>query len=92
MSIGGTIMLTRVGDDELDVMELPNGMTIKMDFATSETGTWNWRGRISGKYRRIRLYDEKDNLLSELIEPNPLYRPSRPGDLVILDEDPNVIY
>lgn len=39
MSIGGTIMLTRVGDDELDVMELPNGMTIKMDFATSETGT-----------------------------------------------------
>ena len=92
MSIGGTIMLTRVGDDELDVMELPNGMTIKMDFATSETGTQNWRGRISGKYRRIRLYDEKDNLLSELIELNPLYRPSRPGNLVILDEDPNVIY
>ena len=26
-------MLTRFGDDELDVMELPNGMTIKMDFS-----------------------------------------------------------
>ena len=85
-------MLTRVGDDELDVMDLPNGMTIIMDFRTDNTETWNWRGRISGKYRRIRLYDQKDNLLSELIEPNPLYRPSRPGDLVILDEDPNVIY
>lgn len=33
-------MLNIVGDDELDIIKLPNGMTIKIDFATEETGTW----------------------------------------------------
>lgn len=85
-------MLKIVGDDELDIIKLPNGMTIKIDFATEETGTWGWRGRISGSYRRIRLYDSKDNLISELIEPNPSYNPPIDGKFLHPDGDPKVIY
>ena len=74
-------MLTLVGDDEIDIMELPNGMKIYMDFGIDETGSWGWGGRISGEYRRIRLYDKEYNLISELIEENPLYDPNRRMDI-----------
>ncbi|MBO6275710.1 MAG: hypothetical protein J6M91_09305 [Methanobrevibacter sp.] len=68
-------MLTIVGDDEQDIIELPNGMTILMEFGIDENGPWGWRGKITGRYRRIRLYDQSNNLISELIEENPLYQP-----------------
>ncbi|WP_407420683.1 hypothetical protein [Methanobrevibacter sp.] len=68
-------MLTIVGDDEQDIIELPNGMTIHMEFSIDKTGPWGWRGRIKGRYRRIQLYDQSNNLISELIEENPLYQP-----------------
>lgn len=87
-------MLTRFGDDELDLMELPNGMTIKIDFTTKsdkDRNSWGWRGRITGKYRRIRLYDKDDNLISELIEENPLYMPPLPDEFTIPNSDPKVI-
>ena len=90
-------MLTRFGDDELDVMELPNGMTIKMDFSIpplkkdKNTCRWGWRGRTSGEYRRIRLYDNDENLLTELIERNPLYLPPVPDEFTIPNSDPKVI-
>ncbi|MCR5026530.1 MAG: hypothetical protein K6A34_03690 [Methanobrevibacter sp.] len=88
-------MLTLVGDDEIDVMKLPNGMTIKMDFTTKgdkDNNLWGWRGRISGEYRRIRLYDKDDNLISELIEKNPLYRPPLPDDFIMPNSDSKVLY
>ena len=88
-------MISVFGDDELDVMELPNGMTIKMDFTTKsdkDRNSWGWRGRITGEYRRIRLYDKDDNLISELIEENPLYCPPMPDDLIKHHTDPKVIY
>ncbi|WP_406532504.1 hypothetical protein [Methanobrevibacter sp.] len=67
-------MLTLVGDDELDIIELPNGMNICIEFGIDETGPWGWRGRITGRYRRVQLY-KNDKLLSEVIEENPLYQP-----------------
>ncbi|WP_296807671.1 hypothetical protein [uncultured Methanobrevibacter sp.] len=72
-------MLTLVGDEELDCIELPNGMKINIDYTIGESKEygWGWSGRISGEYRRIRLYDKDDNLISELIEENPLYDPHR---------------
>lgn len=85
-------MLTRFGDDELDSIELPNGMKINIDYtigASKEYG-WGWKGRISGKYRRIRLYDKDDDLISELIEENPLYMPPLPDEFNI-PRDPKVI-
>lgn len=68
-------MLTIVGDDELDIIELPNNMKINMTFSIDETGPWGWRGRITGRYRRIQLFDAKNTLISEVIEENPLYQP-----------------
>ncbi len=31
-------MLTIVGDDELDLIELPNGMNIRMEFSIDKSG------------------------------------------------------
>ncbi|MBE6500641.1 MAG: hypothetical protein E7Z80_08905 [Methanobrevibacter thaueri] len=50
-------------------------MAIQMEFGIDETGPWGWRGRITGRYRRIQLFDKKGELLSEVIEENPLYQP-----------------
>jgi len=41
-------MLTLVGDDEIDIMELPNGMKIYMDFGIDETGSWGWGVESAG--------------------------------------------
>ena len=85
-------MLSLVGDDEVDIIKFPDGTEIHIDFGIDKTGPWGWRGRISGKYRRVRLYDKRDNLQSEIIEINPLYRPSIPKDWAIVDGDPKIIY
>lgn len=86
-------MLTRFGDEELDCIKLPNGMKINIDYTigASEEYGWGWKGRISGEYRRIRLYDKEDNLISELIEENPLYMPPLPDEFTIPNSDPKVI-
>ena len=78
-------MLTRFGDDELDRIELPNGMVIHIDYTigSSKEYGWGWEGRISGEYRRIRLYDKDNNLISETIEENPLYFPPLPDEFKI---------
>ena len=68
-------MLTIGGDDEFDIIELPNNMKINMAFGIDETGPCGWRGRITGRYRRIQLFDAKNTLISEVIEENPLYQP-----------------
>ena len=92
-------MLSIAGDDEIDIIKLPNGMTIKMDFSTEKDkdAWWGFRGRITGKYRRIRLYDKEDNLISETIEENPSYFPPPPemfDDIIKRNarKDPKVIY
>ena len=66
-------MLVIKGDDEIDIIELPNGMRIEIDFGREKSNDWGWRGRISGKWRRVRLYDKRNKLLAETIEENPLY-------------------
>ncbi len=83
-------MLTIVGDDESDIINLPNGMKIQIDFGIKEDGPWGWRGRLSGKYRRVQLYNSEDELLSEVIESNPLYTPNSPK--MDIPNDPNIIY
>ena len=50
-------MLIAVGDDEIDSIKFPNGWSIHIEFGIDEYGPWGWRGRTSGKYRRVRLYD-----------------------------------
>lgn len=82
-------MLNHVGDDEIDIIELPNGMKIHIEFSINEKGPWGWRGRLSGKYRRIQLFNFEDELLSEVIEDNPLYTPNLSMDV---PNDPNIIF
>ena len=82
-------MLTHVGDDEIDIIEFSNGLKIHMEFGIKENGPWGWRGRLSGKYRRIQLFNSEDELLDELIESNPLYTPNLHMDI---PADSNIIY
>lgn len=70
-------MLIAVGDDEIDSIKFPNGWSIHIEFGIDEYGPWGWRGRTSGKYRRVRLYDNENLLKSEVIEENPLYQPKK---------------
>ena len=65
-------MLSIVGDDELDIVELPNGMKIHMEFGIDENGPWNWRGRITGRYRRIQLC-LKCMFTREILKINPIF-------------------
>lgn len=49
----------------------PNGWFLIIDYAeTNDFGDWS---QISGKIRRTQLFDENNNLITELIEKNPYF-------------------
>ena len=79
-------MLSLIGDDEIDIIEFPDGTEIHIDFGIDKTGPWGWKGRITGRYRRIQLYN-KDGFKSEIIEENPLYQPDVKFEMNLLRDN-----
>jgi len=59
------------GMEEPCRLKLCNGFSIEIDYVKDgdfDSLIENYRGRV----RRIRLYDDSHNLLSEMVEENPL--------------------
>lgn len=64
-----------------ELLELPNNFYIKIDYGVMDDGSWSGKKqyleyfaqRLSGLYRRSRLFNEHDELITEVIEKNPDY-------------------
>ena len=88
-------MLSFRGDHDEEIINFPNGLSVKIDFGNKERddfgGFMSCRGH---KHRRVMLFDENDDPISATIEANPYYDPlpgSLPGEF-FEGEDPKVIY
>ena len=64
-------MLSLIGDETEDIINLPNGMVIKIDYGDKDLNAFGVRGRYISKHRRVQLFDRKGKLVTELIEDNP---------------------
>jgi len=64
-------MLSLIGDETEDIINLPNGMVIKIDYGDNDLNSFGVRGRYTSKHRRVRLFDKKEKVITELIEDNP---------------------
>ena len=82
------MVISRIADDD-DEFQFPNGMTVIIEYADDKQ-LWGSHGRLSGKWRRIQLFDKRDNLISEIIEVNPTYYQNLPP--LDLPENEDVIY
>ncbi len=64
-----------------ELLKLPNHFCIKIDYGVMDDGSWSGKKqyleyfaqRLSGSYRRSRLFNEYDELITEVIEKNPDY-------------------
>ena len=88
-------MLSFVGDHTEEIINFPNGMCVKIDFGhevRDDFGGLNTCSRNS--QRRVRLFDKNKNMLSQTIEENPNFHPSRGPipDEFFKDMDPKVIF
>lgn len=88
-------MLSFKGDHNKEIIHFPNGVCVKIDFGYKERDDfgpfYSCRGH---EHRRIRLFDENHDLISETIEENPYYNPL-PGPLpdeFFEDMDPKVLF
>ena len=88
-------MISFMGDHKEETIHFRNGMRVKIDFGDIKHDDF---GKLTScrdhEHRRIRLFDQDDNLISETIDKNPFYDPL-PGPLP--DEffesgDPKVLY
>lgn len=82
-------MLSVIGDETEDLINLPNGMIIIIDYGDKNLDAFGVSGRYISKHRRVRLFDTKEQLISELIEDNP-HKENIPDD-TFEGNNPNVI-
>ena len=88
-------MLSFVGDHTEEIINFPNGMCAKIDFGNVKRGDFGGLNSCNmNDYRRVRLYDKDNNLISETIEENPHFCPGRGPlpDEFFEGQDANVIY
>lgn len=69
-------MLIRIlGNDEGDTIIFDNGMKIEISYEIlafkDNLEMFKWGERFTADARRVTLYDSEDNILTDLIEPNP---------------------
>ena len=88
-------MLSFKGDHNEEIIHFPNGMCVKIDFGNKEHDDFgHFYSCRNHEHRRIRLFDENNNFISETIEENPYYNPL-PGplpDKFFEGMDPKVIF
>ena len=82
------MVISRIADDD-DEFIFPNKMRVAITYADDKQ-FWGTHGRLSGKWRRIQLFDKRENLLSEIIEVNPTYYQNLPE--LELPESEDIIY
>ena len=63
--------MTLIGDEKEDIIKLPNGMVIHIDYGDPKLNTYGIENRFSAENRRVRLFDKNNKLISELVESNP---------------------
>lgn len=63
-----------LGEEESCRLQLCNGFTIMIDYGGSDKDFDSSKNNYTASYRRVRLFDKKQELLSELIEENPCGR------------------
>lgn len=86
-------MFSLVGDHTEEIIHLPNRMCIKIDFGSKQSNDFGFDSCNRGPYRRIRLFDKKENLISETIEENMYYDPkAKFPDGFFDDMDPKILY
>lgn len=83
------MVISRIADDNYDEFRFHNKMSVVISYADDKQ-LWGSHGRLSGKWRRIQLFDKRDNLISEIIEVNPTYYQNLPE--LELPETDEVIY
>lgn len=89
-------MISFVGDHTEEIIQLPNKMSIRIDFGSEKHNDFGGLlNRCNNQeYRRIRLFDKQDKLISETIEENPHYNPNA-GELpkeFFDNTDPKILY
>lgn len=60
-----------IGDEFERVINFPNGFSVKIEYWKSINGRDENFGMYDSKYRKTILFDENDNVLSEIMEDNP---------------------
>lgn len=83
--------MSLIGDEKEDIIKLPNGMTIHIDYGESKLNTYGIENRLSAENRRVRLFDKNGKLLSELIEPNQ-HKTNITTDMFNVNQDSNVVF
>ena len=88
-------MISFIGDHTEEIIKFPNGMFVEIDFGSDDNDKFGGFNRCnSHEYRRVRLFDKQEHLISETIEENPHYNPNA-GELPIEffeDSDPKILY
>jgi hypothetical protein len=88
-------MISFMGDHHKEIINFRNGMCVKIDFGDLKRDDFGgFMSCRSHKHRRIKLFDENDNLISETIEENPFYIPEEPklSDEFFENSDPKILY
>lgn len=89
-------MISFIGDHDEEIIHFPNKMSIIIDFGSAKHNDFGGLTNrcMNKEYRRIRLFDENENLISETIEENPHYNPNA-GELpkeFFEKSDPKILY
>lgn len=62
------------GEEESCRLQLCNGFTVMIDYGGSDKDFDSSKNNYNAIYRRVRLFNDKQELLSELVEENPCGR------------------
>ena len=86
------MQLALTGNNTGQKIILPNGMKIVIEYGTkllSGDILWGDIEKYEGNHRRVALYDEKGELITELIEENPESLTEEESDIYSAD-NPNL--
>ena len=75
------------GTEEDHVMPLFDGYSITIEWGDSRKQFTGFKNNYSATYRRVRLYDDKGELVAEMIEENPFEQ----DVTYAISKDPNVL-
>lgn len=59
------------GEEESCRLQLCNGFTVMIDYGGSDKDFDSSKNNYNAIYRRVRLYDDKGELVAEMVEENP---------------------
>ena len=86
------MQLALTGNNTGETINLPNGMKIIIEYGTEVSSGeifWGNIEKYEGDFRRIALYDEKGELITELIEEKPESLTEEESDIYSAD-NPNL--